>query len=67
MPRRNKTVQHDRFQPAASCSNKRKFRNRIDAENQVELQALEQPALNLEVYQCDKCGSWHLTRIKPRR
>lgn len=67
MPRRNRTVQHDRFQMAPSCINKRKFRNRIDAERQIELQTLEQPSLDLEVYQCEQCGNWHLTRSKSRR
>ncbi len=62
MPRRNKQVNRQRTPFAmADCANKRKFANRQRAEQQAELQMLEQPALKLSVYQCSSCVKWHLT------
>ena len=62
MPRRNNTPKTTREHfTVQSCSQKRRFANKQAAQQQADLQMLQQPSLALGVYKCQLCRGWHLT------
>ena len=44
------------------CHSKRRYLNKLEAERAAELKNLEDSTLTIDVYQCDVCKKWHLTR-----
>lgn len=62
MPRRHKKQTYNPYRHLIACSSKRRFRNKIDADDAAEIQMLRQPSLELSTYQCNICKKWHLTR-----
>lgn len=60
MPRRHKSTRHTPYAPTG-CAKKR-YPSKAAAIRAAELQELMHPHLDLSVYQCPSCASWHLTR-----
>lgn len=60
MPRRNKPVKHTPYQPARSETAKRRYPTKHTAEDAAELRMLQNPGLELSVYQGTD-GGWYLT------
>jgi hypothetical protein len=48
------------------CSQKRQYQTETEAERVAEHQMSQNPGLQLRVYCCDTCQSYHLTS-KPQR
>ena len=48
------------------CSHKNQYRTETEAERVADHQMSLRPGLQLRVYRCDSCQSYHLTS-KPRR
>lgn len=44
------------------CREKRRFPTEKQARYAADTQELTQPDLELDVYQCQQCRGWHLTR-----
>ncbi|MDB5165493.1 MAG: iviTM7 [Candidatus Saccharibacteria bacterium] len=65
MPRRTKSTPHHPFRFASNCDQKRRFDTEKKARDAAEYQMLIKPELELDVYKCELCGGWHLTRQKP--
>ena len=63
MPRRNnrQSKAAKRIYSPTSCTNKRRYANKLAAERQAYINMLSQPDLELSVYSCDSCKGWHLT------
>lgn len=53
------------FNPHKKCGGKYCYATKLDAEMVVEEKTIMQPELELSVYKCSNCGSYHLTRNKP--
>jgi hypothetical protein len=64
MPRRNKTPKHTPFKLTSPEANKVRYGTKQAAEKAAELRMLENPGLELAVYQALN-GSWYLTS-KPK-
>jgi hypothetical protein len=65
MPRRNQQIKYVRSViNIRTCDSKRRFINQRKAVEAAEYQMLIKNDLELEVYQCDVCFGWHLTRSK---
>lgn len=63
MPRRNQQIQYIRPNlNVSTCDSKRRFVNQKNAVEAAEYQMLIKNDLELDVYQCDVCFGWHLTR-----
>lgn len=62
MPRKNKSSKNSRSNFNHLFCVKRKFRNEKEAHNAAEFQMLQDMNLELTVYKCNLCASWHLTR-----
>lgn len=45
-----------------SCNSKRRYRSENEATRVADVQMLENMSLELEVYKCDSCRFWHLTK-----
>lgn len=54
------------FNPPKTCGGKHCYRTRHDAEMVVEEKKIMQPELELTVYRCLSCGTYHLTRRTSR-
>lgn len=64
MPRRNKTIKHDRFEVKNNCVGKRKFQSEQQAKQGAEYQMLINQINEFAVYKCEYCCKWHLTTDK---
>lgn len=62
MPRRNNSPQHQPFQFASNCQQKRRFGTEKQARDAADHQMLVRDDIVLSVYRCELCGGWHLTR-----
>lgn len=64
MPRRKKPIEYIPPKPITSETPKKRYPTKKVAENIAEIQMLQNPGLELSVYQGDN-GGWYLTRRKP--
>ncbi|MNH50306.1 hypothetical protein D3C73_19180 [compost metagenome] len=64
MPRKNGTPKHIPFRFASNCQTKRRFRSEKEALSAADHQMLTQSNLTLNIYKCELCGGWHLTRTQ---
>lgn len=65
MPRRHTPPKVSRYRPSsgvATCESKRRFPTEEQAEQAAETQMLTDMRLELKVYHCPHCHTWHLTR-----
>jgi len=62
MPRRNNQIKHIRLIRSDNCQSKKQYPNEKMATDAADLKMLMDMSLELSVYQCNKCGKWHLTR-----
>lgn len=62
MPRHNNGVKYVRQVYQTNCDSKRKYKNEREAVETAKYQMLIHPNLELDVYKCQFCCSWHLTR-----
>jgi len=67
MPRKNNTPKHQAFRFASNCDKKRRFGSEKEALQALEYQALLKPDLELSIYKCELCGSWHFTSNSKNR
>ena len=61
MPRRNNTPKHQHYIDKSTCKSKRRFTDELAAKKAADLLELQHNE-KLGVYNCDRCGGWHLTR-----
>lgn len=50
--------------PHVACREKRRFHTEKTAKEAADIQTLQHINLELDVYQCNYCRGWHLTRKK---
>lgn len=65
MPRRHTHQSTHRSLPldsASVCQRKRRFSTEAEARRAADTQMLTDVQLSLDVYRCDHCRGWHLTR-----
>lgn len=65
MRRRHTPPKVSRYRPSsgvATCESKRRFPTEKQAEQAAEVQMLTDMRLELSVYHCPHCHTWHLTR-----
>lgn len=62
MPRKNNGIQYVRQVYQKSCDSKRKYNSEREAVETGKYQMLIHPDLELDVYKCQLCNHWHLTR-----
>jgi hypothetical protein len=68
MPRRNNGPKYIRQVYQKSCDSKRKYNSEREAIETGKYQMLIHPELELDVYKCQLCNKWHLTRqVKSQR
>ena len=66
MPRKN-THQKNKFQRfefISTCQNKKAYKSETEAKKSAEYQMILNRDLDLKVYYCKTCDSWHLTKQK---
>lgn len=67
MPRKNRLILHQLYQPANYCQGKKAFKTNQLAKQAIIQQEIIQPFSDLELttYKCPTCQNWHLTSKKP--
>lgn len=57
--------QPQNFNPPKKCGGKYCYPTKLDAELVVEEKSITNPEVDLDIYHCHSCHSWHLTSKKP--
>ncbi|NCU40907.1 hypothetical protein EOL73_04085 [Candidatus Saccharibacteria bacterium] len=55
------------FDSPRTCGGKFCYRNRQEAEAVIKEKSILQPELELSIYRCLSCGSFHLTRTGQKK
>ena len=63
MPQKHK-IRHAGSQTPQLCGGKRRYTSKQEAVLVKEEQEILTPGLELSIYRCIQCGSYHLTRAK---
>lgn len=56
--------QHKEYKFSLPCEGKNQYKTQKDAVDAADFHMLENMNIELDVYECDVCGYWHMTSVK---